>query len=67
MERFELKFWNSLNECITFGFKTSITLDTETEVKDFIDKFTCKDAKEVTIEHFRDGEVIDSYSYDILE
>lgn len=67
MERYELKFWNENNECITFGFKTSINLETETEVNEFLDKFICKGAVEITIDQFRGNEVINSYGYEILE
>lgn len=67
MERYELKFWNKNKECITFGFKTCIILEKEEEVEDFLEKFICKGATEVTIDRYKDNKFIESNGHEILE
>ena len=66
-KRVEVKFWNSFNECICFGFKTSIDFKDMKSAKNYVNNTTIKDAKQVTFTEFIGNKIINSECYDIEE
>jgi hypothetical protein len=65
-KRIEVKFWNSANECICFGFQTSINFDDMESALQFVEAVTIENAKEITISEFQGYELINQESYEVL-
>jgi len=58
-------FWNSGNEAIRWGYESKLYFEDESQVKPFLDVFTCEGCVKVTIYIYIGNELINSYSYNI--
>ena len=65
-KRVEVRFWNSCNECICFGFQTCINFDNVESAMKFVEAVTIENAKEITVETYIGNECIENLSYDVL-
>lgn len=63
--RAEVMFWKG-NEAIHWGFQTMMIFEDESQVKPFLDVFTCGEGcTEITVKVYSENECVDSYSYNV--